>query len=98
MHVPDTKLVGLVITRIRTHGAAGSGYVNDHTQHLASIQKTWKAWLVEPYIEEGTGVSQALDHGVPVYDRANTQNIGGRGLHTAYRNLTAALKARIDAL
>jgi chromosome partitioning protein len=98
MHVPDTALVGLVITRIRTHGAADSGYVNDHTQHLASIQKFWTTWLVKPYIEEGTGVSQALAQGVPVYDRANTQNIGGRHLDTAYRDLTAALKTRIDAL
>jgi chromosome partitioning protein len=98
MHVPDTKLVGLVITRIRTHGPAHSGYVDDHAEHLASLQRRWGASLLQPYIEEGTGISQALADGVPVYDRASTQNIGGRALHTMYRDLTAALKSRIDAL
>lgn len=98
MHVPDTKLAGVVITRIRTHGAAHSGYTNDHTQHLGSLQNTWKSWLLKPYIEEGTGVSETLGQGLPVYDQGHTQNIGGRGLHTMYRDLTAALKTRIDAL
>jgi chromosome partitioning protein len=54
--------------------------------------------LVKPYIEDGTGVSQALDEGVPVYERAGTQNIGGRGLHAMYHQLTDALKKRIDVL
>lgn len=98
MHVADTTLVGVVITRIRTHGPAHSGYTDDHTQHLASLQKQWKAMLIKPYIEEGTGISQALSEGVPVYDRAGTQNVGGRGLHTMYRQLTNALKQRIDKL
>jgi chromosome partitioning protein len=98
MHVPDTKLIGLVVTRIRTHGPAASGYTDDHTRHLGSLQKQWKSMLVKPYIEEGTGVSQALDDGVPVYERANTQNIGGRGLHQLYHDLTDALKKRVDAL
>lgn len=33
IHVPDTALVGLVITRITTH-RGHSGYTDDHTQHL----------------------------------------------------------------
>jgi chromosome partitioning protein len=41
MHVPDTQLAGVVITRIRTHGPAFSGYTDDHTRHLASLQKRW---------------------------------------------------------
>ncbi|MDP3566417.1 ParA family protein [Sediminibacterium sp.] len=98
MHVPDTGLAGVVVTRIRTHGPAYSGYVDDHTQHLESLKKRWQSNLLRPYIEEGTGVSQALADGVPVYERASTQNIGGRALHTMYQNLTAALKTRIDAL
>lgn len=98
MHVPDTKLVGVAITRIKTHGPAASGYTDDHTQHLASMQRYWNTSLVTPYIEDGTGVSQTLAEGVPVYDRGNSQNIGGRGLHTMYRKLTDALKLRIDAL
>ena len=96
-HVPDTTLVGLVITRITTH-AGHSGYTDDHTQHLNSLRRRWDKKLIEPYIKQGTGVSQALAAGVPVYDMAETQNVGGQGFHIAYRNLTAELKERIDAL
>lgn len=98
MHVPDTKLVGVAITRIETHGAAYSGYTDDHTQHLASLERYWKSDLVKPYIKKGTGVSQALAEGVPVYDRGSTQNIGRQGIDKMYQRLTTELKKRIDAL
>ena len=97
MHVPDTSLVGLVITRIQTSGGH-SGYTDDHTQHLSSLQKRWKSKLVTPYVVQGTGLSQALADGVPVYDRSNTQNVGGRGLHNQFITLTKVLKRRIDSL
>lgn len=97
MHVPDTKLAGVVITRIQTSGGY-SGYTNDHTRHLASLQKRWGTMLLNPYIEQGTGISQALDDGVPVYDRSDTQNVGKRGLNIMYKNLTVALKNQLDAL
>lgn len=98
MHVPDTKLVGVVVTRIRPHGPAHSGYTDDHTRHLASLKREWKGMLFTPYIEEGTGISQALDDGVPVYDRKFTQNIGTRKLDVMYKDLTAALKIQVDLL
>lgn len=98
MYVPETKLAGVVITRIQTHGPATSGYTDDHTRHLASLKKQWGTFLLEPYIEQGTGISQALDDGVPVYDRANTQNVGMRGLDSKYRKLTAEVKKRVDVL
>ncbi len=98
MHVPDTMLAGVVITRIQTHGPASSGYTDDHTRHLASIKKQWGNMLLTPYIEQGTGVSQALDDGVPVFDRAHTQNVGLRGLDTMYKKLTDTVKKRVDAL
>ena len=98
MHVPRTELVGLAVTRIRTHGPASSGYNNDHTTHLASLQRRWGTRLLTPYIEDGTGISQALADGVPVYERANTQNIGQRGIDVMFRDLTTTLKTRIDAL
>lgn len=98
LHVPDTRLVGVVVTRIQTHGPAQSGYTDDHTRHLGSLIRRWQGDLLEPYIEQGTGISQALDDGVPVYDRHDTQNIGGRGLDAMYRQLTSALKQRVDAL
>ena len=98
MHVPDTALAGVVITRIQTHGPASSGYTDDHTRHLASIKKQWRSMLLTPYIEQGTGVSQALDDGVPVFDRAHTQNVGLRGLDTMYRKLVDTVKKQVDAL
>jgi chromosome partitioning protein len=97
IHVPDTALVGLVITRITTH-RGHSGYTDDHTQHLGSLQRRWGEKLIEPYVKQGTGVSQALAEGVPVYDRAYTQNVGSQGFHITYRKLTAELKKRIDTL
>lgn len=98
MHVQKTELVGVVITRIQIHGPASSGYTDDHTRHLASIQKQWGRLLLKPYIEQGTGVSQALDYGVPVYDRGQTQNIGGRGINTMYKTLTQTVKKQVDSL
>lgn len=97
MFVPDTELVGLAITRIQT-SRGYSGYTDDHTQHLRSLERYWGNALAQPYIVQGTGVSQALADGVPVYDRGYTQNVGGRGLDTQYRELVANLKGRIDAL
>jgi chromosome partitioning protein len=98
MHVPDTRLAGLAVTRIRPHGPAQSGYTNDHTIHIASLQRRWGADLLQPYIEDGVGVSEALASGLPVYDRSGTQNVGQRGIDQMFRQLTTALKARIDAL
>ena len=97
MYVPDTKLVGLVITRIQPSGGS-SGYTNDHTQHLSSLERRWKRKLMKPYIRQGTGVSQALADGVPVYERGHTQNVGDRRLHEQFRELTKELKGRIDSL
>ena len=96
--VPDTKLVGVVITRIQEHGAAFSGYTDDHTRHLNSLERTWKDDLVKPYIALGTGVSASLAAGRPVYDYAYDQNIGRRGIDDAYHSLVDELKKRIDAL
>lgn len=97
IHVPETELVGLVITRIQTSGGY-SGYTDDHTQHPDSLIRRWKNRLVKPYIVQGTGVSQALADNVPVYDRSSTQNVGGRGIHTQFKKLTTELKQRVDNL
>jgi len=95
MHVPNTSLVGVVITRITPHGPAHSGYTDDHTQHLGSLVRRWGPNLIEPYIEEGTGISQALALGVPVYDMVSTQNVGKRMIHRMFRDLTANLQPLI---
>lgn len=97
MFVPETQLIALAITRIQT-SRGYSGYTDDHTQHLRSLERHWGDALARPYIVQGTGLSQALADSVPVYDRSSTQNVGGRGLHRRYRELTNELKRRIDAL
>ena len=101
MHVPDTELVGLAITRIRVASNASSGYTDDHTQHLRSLQNRWKSNLIEPYIKDRTGVGAALTSGLPVYDRnvpSWAQNIEQREIDIQYKNLTKKIKRRIDAL
>lgn len=103
-YVRNTKLIGLVVTQIKTSGAAYSGYTNDHTEHLRLLQRNWGASLLKPYIPEGTGVPETLTAGVPVFDREYsynrqlTQNIGRRGIASAYRDLVANLKSAIDSL
>ena len=97
IHVPNTGLVGVVVTRIQTHRGS-SGYTNDHTQYLRSLTSQWGERLLKPYIEQGVGVSEALSEGVPVYDRGNTQNVGGRSLDQQFEQLTAELKRRMDEL
>lgn len=95
IHVPDTKLVGLAVTRAQV---ARGGYTRDHRQHLASLKRRWGAALFERYIHQGTGVSQALAQGTPVYNLWRTQNIGGRAIDQQYEELTDDIKSRIDAL
>ena len=98
MFVPDTQLIGLVVTRIQVAGNAESGYTNDHTQHLRSLERLWDDQLVMPYIYQGAGVGEAMTDRVPVYDRRWTQNVGGRGIDGQFKELTDELKARIDQL
>lgn len=95
--VPNTELVGLAVTRIQTFRGY-SGYTNDHYQHLQSLQRRWREKLLEPYIVQGTGISDTLSQGVPAYEKANTQNIGGRNIHQQYEKLTDSIKSRIDVL
>ena len=95
IHIADTELVGLAITRIQT---ASGGYTNDHSQHLTSMQRRWGNALMTPYIEQGIGVSEALSANLPVYNFWNTQNVGGRGLNEQFIALTHEIKKRIDAL
>ena len=95
MFVSDTKLVGLVVTRIQV---AWGGYTSDHTQHLDSLQRRWGEDLVQPYIKQGAGVGEAMTDRVPVYDRGGTQNVGKREIDQQFEELTETLKARLDEL
>ena len=95
MHVPDTELIGLVVTSIQR---ARGGYTNDHTQHLRSLQALWADALLEPYIFRGTGISEALTDGLPVYNYHTTQNVGKRRIDRQYIALVNEIKQRVDAL
>jgi chromosome partitioning protein len=97
LFVRNTKLVGVVVTRIKS-SAGWSGYTDDHTEHLGSLNRTWGDDLIGPYIPDGTGISQTLSAGRPVYDWSDTQNIGKRNIDKKFRELTDQLKARIDQL
>lgn len=94
-YVPDTELIGIVITQIQV---ARGGFTIDHSQHLDSLQRNWGDSLVTPYIYQGVGVKEALTRGLPVYNLANTQNVGGRGIHEQFYELTDEIIRRIDAL
>lgn len=95
-YIPQTSLVGIVVTRIQTHGPAASGYVNDHTQHLHTMETQWGSDIVHPYIPQGVGISESLRASLPVYSRSGRQNI--RDFIGLFKDLTENLKERIDRL
>jgi len=97
-YVTDTKLAGIVITRIQTSGVALSGYVNDHTEHLHTMESQWGADMVRPYITQGVGISESLRAGLPVYSRGHHYNINNRNYIDVFRELTDNLKEKIDQL
>ena len=98
MYVNNTQLAGIVISSIKTHGTAYSGYTNDHTQHLRSLERDLDALLVRPYIEEGVGVSESLARNLPVFDCRDNRNVADRGFYRMYSRLVHDLKTRIDTL
>jgi len=96
MHVPESELFGVVVTRIERSGNANSGYTNDHTWHLESLKDHWGSDLLKPYILKGAGVSETLTFSKPVYDRSGDSRIGGRGIDQQYKKLIKNIKRRID--
>ncbi|KUO64246.1 MAG: hypothetical protein APF84_06755 [Gracilibacter sp. BRH_c7a] len=98
IYVPKTKLVGIVISKIKTSGNANSGYTNDHTQHLSSITKMYPVDTVKPYIVEGVGVPECLSNGYPVYNYYDHQNVKKRDFINIFKKVTTELKKRIDVL
>ena len=100
IHVPDTQLIGLVVTRIEVHGMTDSGYTNIHTTHLEALQSRWGTQLIEPYIVQGVGVIETLTSGNPVYGRSGDPNIERTNvkIDEQYRELTSELASRIGKL
>ena len=95
MHVRNSQLFGLVVTRIQSANSY-SGYTNDHDKHLRTLKKYWGEDLLKPYIKKGVGVSESLSAGWPVYDRTGVKNIERHDFPALFAQLTVQLKQRID--
>ena len=98
IYAENTQLAGVVITSIKTHGPAYSGYVDDHDQHRRLLEQDLGEQLIKPYIVDGVGVPQSLAKNLPVFDCGNNPNVRNRGFVNMYRRLVANLKERIDKL
>ena len=100
IHVSDTQLIGIAVTRIEVHGLTDSGYVTDHTIHLKALQNRWGTRLMEPYIVDGIGVAETLTSGNPVYGRSGARNIERTNveINVQYKELVDEIASRIDDL
>jgi len=96
-YVRETKHIGIIIFRIRTHGPAASGYVNEHTINLEILRRRYPTLIITPFIEEGIGVPECMGEGDPVYDSYNF-NVRNRGFINVFKKITAECKTRIDAI
>ena len=96
IYLPSTELVGIVITKIKRHGMAYSGFTSDQTTHLRGLEGKYAKDIIKPYIIEGVGVPEALSRGYPVYDFPTTQNIGNMGFIRIFRSISDELKKKID--
>jgi len=97
-YVQGTKLIGIVIFRIRPHGPAYSGYVTDHTINLEILKRKYGNMIIEPYIEEGVGVTESLAERRPVYDCDYNPNVKNRGFIKVFKEITSKCKHRIDKI
>ncbi|MDD5474791.1 MAG: ParA family protein [Candidatus Methanoperedens sp.] len=97
-YIPNTQLVGIVISMIQKSGRAYSGYIDEHTEILNEIITNWGEFVVKPYIENGTGVSQSLQQGLPVYSSSDNPNVTNRDFIEMFKELTGNLKKKIDAI
>ena len=100
IYVPDTKLIGLAVTWVR--GGGGGERIEDHEDHMESLENRWGDSLLKPYIPHTTLVSKALAANIPVYDLPesdiDTWEVSGKEIHEHYRDLVTAIKLRIDRI
>ena len=97
-YVPITKLIGIVVSKIKTSGPSYSGYTLDQTRHLRTIQGRYPQDIIEPYIVDGVGVPECMSRGLPVYDFPNEQNVRNRDFVNRFRKVTEEIKRRADGL
>lgn len=97
IYEPNTKLAGIVISKIKRHGLAYSGYTSDQTRYLRKLEGDYPNDIVKTYIVEGVGVPEALTRGYPVY-RLSGQNIEKMGFVDIFKNVSEELKRKIDTI
>ena len=98
-YVPNTELLGIVISRIIYKGRASySGYTLDHTRHLRAIQDLYPDHIIETFILQGVGVPECLAKGYPVYDYPDEQNVQTGNFINSFRQITNDLKTKMDSL
>ena len=98
IYVPDSELVGLVVTRIQT--GAGGNIVSTSRDILTALENRWGKYLIEPFIQQGTGVNDALFKGIPVYNDWKNPNVSEivSPHNESYIDLTYSIKAELDKL
>lgn len=94
-YVPETKLGGIIISKIKTANNSYSGYLNDHTQHLKLIENEWDDNIIEPYIDEGAGVTEAMSRGYPVYSLPDNKNIQNKNYIEVFKQLVQNTLGRL---
>lgn len=99
IYEPNTKLVGIVISKLKTSGRAHSGYTSDQTTYLNALNKgEYSDYIVKPYIHEGVGVPESLSAHEPVYRFTSNQNIGSRGFVNIFQKVSEELKKKVDSI
>jgi chromosome partitioning protein len=93
--VPTTDLGGLVISMVRPHGPAASGYVDTHTANMALLRRQWGTDVLKNFIDRAVGVSESLDAGWPVFNRKHSSNVTNKDLPKMFNRVCSELAGRL---
>src|SRR6185436_2301742 len=90
-YVPDTQLGGIVISMAQTHGPSGSGYINEHWEHMQALRRRWGTDVLKEVIQRGAGVAEALGDGWPTFDQRENVNVSARNLDLMFERVCSEL-------
>lgn len=94
--VPDTVLGGIVISMAQTHGAALTGYLNEHWNNMENLRRHWGDCVLQTVVDRATGVAESLGQGWPVFDRTWNVNVTNRALPLMFRTVCSDLMGRLQ--
>lgn len=97
-YVRNTRFLGVIISKIKEHGMAHSGFTSDQTVHLEQLTREFGDFIISPYIVEGVGVPECLTAGDPVYDHPDWSNVQNRQFPALFEELVANIKYRMDII